>query len=218
MSGRAVARVGAAWGTIGAVVLVAVGLQDAGPELRFEPLDAVALAVTAVGPYALSILAFSAGPAVRAGVWLGCGLAGTLMAWTALSVSTLVLLPAGILLLVGGAMAMADARPMWPAVSMAVIVLVTAGGAFLARFAGDDPRCWRLTRTPNGPVWVEDAVDPGPGMGQTLGNRDLRGECTSDVTTPSEAAMVLGLWAALGLVVAVGGRGRRDQMPAEAAA
>jgi hypothetical protein len=218
MSGTAVVLVGAAWGTIGAVALVAVGLQDAGPELRFEPLDAAALAVTAVGPYALSLLAFRAQPTARVGVWLSSGLAGALIAATALSVSTLVLLPAGILLLVGGAIAMADARPMWLAVSMAVIVLVAAGGAFLARFAGEDPRCWRLTRTPNGPVWVEDAVDPGPGMGQTLGNRDLRGECTSDVTTPSEAAVVLGLWAALGLVVAISGRGRRDHMPEKAAA
>jgi hypothetical protein len=218
MSGRAVALVGAAWGTIGAVALVAVGLQDAGPELRFEPMGSVALVLTTVGPYALSFLAFRAGPALRAGVWLGCGLAGALMAATALSVSTLVLLPGGILLLVGGAMAMADARSIWLAVSMAVIVLVATGGAFLARFASEDPRCWRLTRTPTGPVWVEDAVDPGSGMGQTLGNRGLRGECTSDVTTPSEAAVVLGVWGALGLVVAVGGRGGRDGMPAEAAA
>jgi hypothetical protein len=218
VTGKAVALVGAACGTIGAVVLVAVGLQDAGPELRFEPLDAVALTVTVVGPFALSLLAFSARPAVRAGVWLGSGLAGTLLAATALSVSTLVLLPAGILLMVGGAVTMAKARPMWLAASMAVIVLVAAGGAFLARFWSEDPRCWKLTRTPNVPVWVEVPVDRGPGLGQTLGPEDLQGRCTSDVTTPPEAAVVLGLWAALGVVVAAAGRDRQDHMPAEVAA
>jgi len=216
VNGSRLALIGAAWGTVGAAVLVGVGLADAGPELRFEPLDSVAVAVTATGPYALSLFVMRARPSVRAGVWLGCGVAASLVAAGALSASTLVLLPAAILLVVGGAMGVSEAHRTGLAVAMAAVVLVGAAGAFLARFASEDPRCWKLTRTANGPAWVEAPVERGPGLGQALGSADLRGACTSDVATPSEAGGVLGIWAALGVAVAV--TGRQGGIPARAAA
>ena len=204
---RRLALGGALWGVAASMVLG--GFLFAGEEPRTgETLtgDAAQLFLY-LAPFILSLLALRLEePACRAGLWGGCGLLALIASFTSFSGVTLLLLPAGVLLLVAAgrlrASVLSTSRAI--AIGLAVATVLTGIGAALALFVREDPRCW--TRTGTG------AWNPAPVRGDfdlVLEGEATEGVCKSDVATAGEAGLSAGIWVGAGLSLLAAGRSGR---------
>lgn len=205
-AGTRPALVGAVLGLAGSVGMLLLMLTGSGrePTPASEVFGRVAIGIAIVAPFVLSLSVARTAAHVRAGVWLGCGIVAVALGVLSFTIAAFVLLPAAILLIVGGSMAMARARP-GLAVAIIGLVLLVGVGSFFARSLTTDARCWKLVRTPAGTEWRE--VQPsGPGLGLTLGPNEVQGTCVSDATTPLESSVILAGWAILALAVVLAAR------------
>lgn len=193
--GRSLALAGAFWGTASALFLG--GLRFAlGGEPRFWlerlPGDVAFLAVYLI-PYLISRWALRfRSQGARVAVWLGAGVLSFLALFTSFTYITLVFVPAGILLLFA-------AFRNFPALglrTLGVTIFATLGlilvgvFSFHALFAQEDPRCWVLVSGEQGQFWEERPYS----TSMSFGPNDVQGTCTSDITSPMEAALSLGVW------------------------
>lgn len=212
------ALIGAVLGLLASVGLILLALtQGGGPEPASETLERVAVGVALVGPFVLSLGVVRFPVHVRAGVWIGAGIASLAIGVLSFALTMFVHAAAGILLLVGGGLAMSRARP-GAAVALMAAVLVVGAGSLFARSITNDPQCWRLVRTGSGTEWREAEPQGRSGMTIALAPNEIEGRCTSEAMTPPEASAVFGAWAALaGVVVIMGRRRRPPDRPSPAA-
>jgi hypothetical protein len=211
LAGTRPALVGAVLGLAGSVGLVLLALSGGGrdPDPTSQMLGQVALAIAVVAPFVLSLAVARAAAHVRAGVWLGSGIVAVAVGILSFTLAVFIHIPAGILLIVGGAMAMGRARP-GPAVAVMAVVLLVGVGSFFARSLTTESQCWKLVRTPSGTEWRQAEPADGPGLGLTLGPNEIEATCVSDTTTPVESATVFLAWAALAGTIIVIARRRVD--------
>lgn len=203
LPGARPALIGAVLGLFGSATLLLFSSTQGGPpEPPTEAVSQAVIAVALLAPFVLSLTVVRTAAHIRAGVWLGAGVVSLALGVFSFAVTILVHLPAGILLLIGGGLAMRRARPAI-AVALMAAVMVVGTGSFLARSITTDPQCWALVRTELGTEWRETEPHPGPALGSTLGPNAIQGWCTSDVMTFSEAGTVVVGWAMLGAVVAI---------------
>lgn len=182
---------------------------------------------------ALAALSFRA-PVLQAGIWLGSGILAGLASMSAFSGVTLVLIIPSLVLLLVGLLSMARAAGHTGIATLGGLLLSAAlVGVGIASFAAlfllpATPYCWRVRQLPDGQQVAEQ--DPnavvsatGSGGGSTFSGTSvvspnpladgsvIKGQgCTSDLITPIEAGLSVGLW----LVMLVGfWQVRQSQFP-----
>jgi hypothetical protein len=214
------------WTAAGLGLVLALALAGVRAANSSEPLDAegtlgdFAFGVVYVMPFALSLWALSwKNAAQQAAVWLAAGVLAFLASFSAFSGVSLVFLPTGPLLILGGlwrsasVVGLGGLRHALPILPIAAVLAAVGVGAFFVLLTlTSDSRCWVLNRYPDGrTVWEPDpnayiAVENLPGGGQRSfgggiggpavnGVQRLQSSCTSDVISPLESAASLGMWA-----------------------
>lgn len=198
---RSLALAGGLWGAASAIFLGGLRFARGGEPRTAEQLPGdVAFLMVYLAPFALSLIALRLNsPAPQGAIWGAGGILGFLASFTAFSGVTLLLLPAALLLLLAAVYSyrQTGARP-FLAVFGPAIGLISAGiVAFLVLYSQPDPRCWVLVSAGGREHWEERPYS----NSMTLGPEELQGVCTSDIITPIEAILSLGVWgiSALGL-------------------
>lgn len=115
--------------------------------------------------------------------------------FTAFSGASLVFLPASPLLAVAAVRASSaiGLGKSLRALGLAVALIAVTTGAFLVLFAREDPRCWQLVRS----AGEQERWVPAPygtsGMLSATGVGPVGAVCGSDIISPAEGALSLGL-------------------------
>jgi len=170
------------------------------PPFNGELLGGLAFGLAYVFPFALSMIALRwRNPAPRAAVWLATAVLALLAAFTTFSIAGLVLFPLpGLFLLLAAGLAYRTAgwRKIFSILGVAAIIVLIGASAWRVLFSREDGRCWDLIRAADGPnYWRErpfsafGSMPAGPGPGQAIASL-----CSTDVITPLEGALSVGLW------------------------
>ena len=166
-------------------------------------VGALSLAMVYASPYLVVLMASRIRrPGARGGLLAPVGLLSLVASFSSLSLVTVVFLPATLFILLASARSLtAAARPLitiLPAAVGGVIVAAAIVSGFFALllFQDDQDRCWVLLRDLNGHLrWesVPNVAGPGGLSPGPISGPSIRSICTSDIITPTEAAMSAGL-------------------------
>lgn len=159
-------------------------------------------------PFVLSLIALRFRNASwRVAIWLGVGFLALIVAFSPLSIATFLLLPLPALLLIAGGFTTLGATGYPHPIRILMVVgalIIMTGLAGVVLFSLPDPSCWVLTRSAAGQeVWQRipytNTMTLGPGTGISASN------CTSDIISPIEASISLGVWVVtlIGLAIAL---------------
>ena len=190
----------------GAVVGIAGGLFLGGvrvanserPELRAEWVGNLVFTLVYLTPFLLSLFALRWPAPWQAAVWGGTAILAGLGVYTTFSGVSLVLLPAGLLLLPAALAAFSQSAPAhWPVALLVagLLVVLVAGGWWSLIGGAGDGRCWELVRGPAGETaWERVPYNQGGAASTSTAGEEagtLRVLCTSDVITVVEAGLGL---------------------------
>ncbi len=171
------------------------------PPFNGELSGGLAFALAYLFPFALSLFASRwRSPALGAAVWLATAVLALLAAFTTFSIVGLAAFPLPALLLLLAAL-FAFRAAGWhqtiPILAVAAGLIVIGAGAWRVLFLSQDGRCWDQIRAADGAtVWQETpygtsgylSANPAPG-------EPVSRLCNSDIITPVEGALSVGLWA-----------------------
>jgi hypothetical protein len=177
------------------------------PPFNGELLGGLAFALAYLFPFALSLFASRwRSPALGAAVWLATAVMALLAAFTTFSIVGLVVFPLPALFLLLAALfafRAAGWRQTVPTAAVAAGLVGVGVCAWLVLFSHADGRCWDQVRAADGTTFWQEmpygtsgylSANPAPG-------EPVSRLCSSDVITPVEGALSVGLWvlALLGL-------------------
>ena len=195
-----------------------------GPERTEELVGNIAIALVYTSPYVLTlIVSREKSPALRGGLLSALGLLSFVASFSAMSLISLVLLPATFVIWFAAVRSLtASVRPMvmtFLGTLAGLLVAVTVGFSFFAQFGiqDDEDRCWVLSHDSDGQSrWESRPNVGGPGglsAGPLSGGPAMvtydggvtwqrvgplvssRGHCTSDIISNTEAFMSMGILA-----------------------
>lgn len=199
--GRSLALAGGLWGAASAIFLggLRFALGDE-PRTGEEIPGDIAFLLVYLMPFGLSLVALRLNsPVPQVAIWLAGAILGILASLSSFSGVTLILLPAVFLLLLAAwrTSRSPEFRMAWPIFAVVSGVVVVGILSFLLLFTQEDSRCWVLVRSGGQEVWEERPYS----NTISLGPNDLGSTCTSNIISPTEAVLSLGVWgiAALGL-------------------
>ena len=166
-------------------------------------VGALSLALVYASPYVVVLMISRVRSAsARGGLLAPIGVLSLAASFSSMSLVTVVFLPATFFILLASARSLtAAARPLitiLPAAVGGVIVAAAIVSGFFALllFQDDQDRCWVLLRDLNGHLrWesVPNVAGPGGLSPGPISGPSIRSICTSDIITPTEAAMSAGL-------------------------
>jgi len=171
------------------------------PPFNGELLGGLAFAGANLFPFALSLFARRwRNPALGAAVWLATAVMALLGAFTTFSIVGLVAFPLPALFLLLAAL-FAFRAAGWhqtiPILAVAAGLVVVGACAWLVLFSHADGRCWDQVRAADGTTFWQEApygtsgyLSANPAPGEPVSRL-----CNSDIITPVEGALSVGLWA-----------------------
>ena len=177
------------------------------PPFNGELWGGLAFALAYIFPFALSLFAPRwRNPALHAAVWLATAVLALLASFTTFSIVSLVVFPLPALFLLLAALfayRTAGWRQTIPIVAVVAGLIVIGLCAWLVLFSHEDGRCWDQVRAADGTTFWQELpystsgyLSANPATGESVSRL-----CTSDIITPVEGALSVGLWvlALLGL-------------------
>jgi hypothetical protein len=171
------------------------------PPFNGELLGGLAFASAYLFPFALSLFAPRwRSPALRAAMWLATAVMALLAAFTTFSIVGLVAFPLPALFLLLAALftfRAAGWRRTIPILAVAAGLVVIGAGAWRVLFLSQDGRCWDQVRAADGTTFWQESpygtsgyLSANPAPGESVSRL-----CNSDIITPVEGALSVGLWA-----------------------
>jgi hypothetical protein len=208
---RVLARIGGVLGLFGGIAFGALRLGllhiqtgiplDSSPPFNGELLGGIAFTSAYIFPFALALIALRwNSPAAQAAVWLAASVLAWLGSFTTFSLVGLVVfsLPALLLMAAAGlAWLVAGWRQTVLILPMAMGLMLIGIGAWRILFAREDGRCWNLIRATDGTEhWVSAPFNMtgGPFPADPAPGEPVSGLCSTDIITPLEGALSVGLW------------------------
>ena len=192
-SGRRYALFGVILGCAAALCLNLLRYRLSSEPEQVVDLARIAFALTLFAPFLLALVAlFFDSARARCGIWLGAGILGVLGSGIAFSGVSLVMLPAGILLILASLRTCVTLPiPLGP-VLVAAVMAVTGVASFLMLYTSEDPVCWIGTFRDGRVVWEARPGDPSRTMVMSGSGSSV---CTSDITARAEARASILVWA-----------------------
>ncbi|MEK7326327.1 MAG: hypothetical protein AAB217_13825 [Chloroflexota bacterium] len=195
--GRIFGLTGGIWGLVAGLALGGLRFALSETPLRgAEWIGDLAFLAVYVAPFALALIALRwKNPAHRAMAWMAGSTLALLGAFTAFSGVSLVFLPATVLLGIAALQAIASTALR----NIAVVFIVATGvialnaGALFVLFAREDPQCWELIRSADGRQEWQAAPFTFTGAISASGVGPVGRVCTSDMISPAEGILSLGL-------------------------
>lgn len=196
-AGGVPAAIGGGWGAACALVMGGLRFVNSAPPQRWAELvgDTAFLAAYLV-PFLVALLAIRwRSPGARAAVWAAVGVLAFLASFTAFSGISLIFLPASPPLALAAVRALSaiGLGKSLRALGLAVALIAMTTGAFLVLFVREDPRCWQLVRSAGGQERWLPAPYGASGTLSATGVGPVAAVCGSDIISPAEGALSLGL-------------------------
>ncbi len=203
-TGRSLALIGGGWGVVCALALGSLRfVLPAPPERQAQIVGSIALLAAYLLPFVLALLALRwRRVAHQAMAWSAAALAALLASFSAFSGVSLIFLPAALLLGLAALRAVWEAGPRQMPVALLLGVMLAAinTGAFLTLFWHEDGRCWASIREADGSQrWQEFPY----GQTMTLTTAGESSLCESNIITPLEGGLSLGILTLTGIGLAV---------------
>ena len=191
---------------MGLVTVIGLGsllfLPDYGPNFALQFAGKIALILVYASPYLFALAASRAErPGTRGGLLLAFGLLSLVASFSSLSLVTLTLLPATIVILFAAARSLtASIRPLTATLTAAVLGLAVAATVGLSLYTlfgvqEGETRCWVLTLSADGEyVWEDqrpNLSDPDT-LTVSVSGGSIRSTC-SEIVSNAEAGMSAGV-------------------------
>lgn len=203
---RLVGFAGSAMGLLAGIALasIRIGWINVNPGTEPRPGPSVELPgnlgflFACTMPFILALVALRfRNPSWRAAIWLGIAILALVVAFSPISIATFLLLPLPALLLAFAAiLTLGETRAgeHLRVLVLAAGVAIMVGLGAVVLFSLPDASCWMLMRSSSGqevwqPVPYTNTITVGPGTGISAGS------CASDIISPLEAIMSVGMWA-----------------------
>ena len=208
---RRLTVIGGILGLLGAGVLGSLRLfGDDGPMTAGRLFGDAVFTLVYMSPYLLTLLAGRISqPAARGGLLMALGTLSLITSFSTFSLVTIILLPATVVIFIAGARSLRTSASrlvlVLPFFALGLIFGAAVILSFFALFAfeADEGRCWTLVRNEEGAEQWHSRPNVKGRVTISLGQGELRGTCTSDIITMSEAATSAGILS-VGAVLFIG--------------